>query len=106
MKGLNQVFNAGTMGIAIPVAQLADGFGAADLDAVYLMGDYDLLFDLLFTYFVIPDLHFHPPVELPSLLRGIVGHRLAVAKPLVGDGFGREIQRTLAVFGDGACSLP
>ena len=102
MKGWNQVLNACAMGVAVLVAQLTDGFSTADLDTVHLAMDDHFLLDLLFADFVVPDLHFHASVKQPPLLGGIVGHRLAVAKPFVGDGFGGKSQRALAEFGDGA----
>ena len=106
MKRLDQVFNPGTMGMAISVAQLADSFSAADLDAVCFIWDDNFLQHLFFADFVIPDLYFHSSVELPSFLGGIIRYRLAVAKPLVRDCLGRKIQGLLAVFCYGSGPFP
>ena len=102
MKRRNQVLNTCAMGVAVLVTQFADGFGPADLDTIHLSGNDHFLLDLLFGNLVVPDLHFHAPVELPSFFGGIVGLRPAVTKPFVGNGFGGKIQLTLAVFCDGA----
>ena len=59
------------MGVAVLIPQLTNGFGSTDLDTVYLTGNDHFLFNQFFADFVIPDLHFHPPVELPDLFSRI-----------------------------------
>ena len=102
MKGRNQVLNACTMGVAIFVAQLTHGFGSADLDTINFPGNDRFFLHLIFDDLVIPYLHFHAPVEPPSFLGAVVGIRLTVAKPFIGDGFRGKIQRVLTIFGYGA----
>ena len=102
MKWGNQIFNARTMGVTILITQFADGLCSADLNAIYLTGDDHFLFDLLFNDFVIPNLYFHAPVELAPFLCRITYDRMAISKPLIGDGFRGKIQRALAIFCDGA----
>ena len=60
------------------------------------------LFLPLFNDLIVPNLHFHTPVELPPFLGIIISLWLAVAKPFVGDGFRGKIKRMLVIFGDGA----
>src|SRR5512141_3502295 len=106
MEGGSQVLDACAMGVAVLIAQLTDDLGPADLDAVPLAGNDHFLRDLLLTDLVVPDLHFHAPLELSALFRRIAGNRPTVTKSFVGDGFGGEIQRALAVFGDRSRSFP
>ncbi len=105
MQGRNQVSHPDAMGMAFLVTQLADGLGAADLDAIHLAVDDHLLLDRLFADLVIPDLHLHAPVARPSFLGRIAGDRLAVAYPFIGDGFRGKPQGPLEIFGDRARPL-
>ena len=92
--------------MAFLVTHFADRLGAADLDAVHLLGDDHFLFHHLFADLVIPDLDLHPPVERPALLGRIGGDRLAVAYPFIGDGFRSKTEGALAIFGGGARPFP
>ena len=103
--GIDQVLYPNTVGLPFLVAHLADRLGAADLDAVHLAGNNDLLFHHLFTDLVIPDLDLNPSVERPPLFGGVAGDGLTVALPFIGDGFGGQAKGSLAIFGGGAGPL-
>ncbi len=106
MEGGDEVPHPGPMGVPFLVAQLADGLGAADLDAIHVVADDHFLLGRLFTDLVVPDLHLHAPVAGAACLGRVAGGRLAVAHPFVGDRLGGKPQGALEIFGDGSRPLP
>jgi hypothetical protein len=102
----HEVLDARPPLMPFPVAQLADGLHAADLDALDVGGDDDLFVPEGVPHLVVPDLHLDAAIERPALFGLVRGDRLCIAGPLVGDRLGRQSQRRLEVLGHLAGALP
>jgi hypothetical protein len=101
----DEVLDARAAPLAFLVAQLADGLHPADLDALDVVGDDDLLVLGVAAHLVIPDLDLDATILGAALFGFVRSHRLRVAGPLVGDSLGRQAERLLEVLGDLAGAL-
>jgi hypothetical protein len=96
----DDVLDTCTARLTLFVTQLTEGLHSANLDALDVVGDDDLLVLECTLDFVVPDLHLDATILRSALFVRVRGHRLRVADPLVGDPLRRQREHLLEVLGD------
>ena len=77
----DEVLHAGTLRVALDVAQLAHGLHAANLDGLHFVLDQHFFERGLLPHFVVPDLDLDAAIERTALLVVIRGSGLQVTLP-------------------------